>query len=207
MRLVPLALACLLMGGSAEAGTLVQGRLEGLQFQAELGSDRNLVLVTVAGTRRLVDLGSDDVFLLGQGRDKRLRAGALDDGSPLRSWRLTQWYAGPMVAGNASTYNVLTLDETICGEVLASRWMSQFLEPIVRAVDLVQRVDQRVRPKDYGTCGTIPFDVYAENGWPLMAGWKDQTVFKTDKVSFDHPIADGLIQRPKDFADCGARAC
>jgi hypothetical protein len=207
MRLFLLGLACLLLAGGAEAGTLVQGRLEGLPFQAELGSDSNLVLVTVGGTRRLVDLGSADVFLLDEGRARRSRAGALDNGSPLQSWRLTRWYAGPMVAGNASTYNVLTLDETICGEVLASRWMLQFLDPIVRAVDLVQRVDQRVRPKAYGTCGRIPFDVYAENGWPLMAGWKDQTVFKTDKVSFDHAIPDGLIQRPRDFADCGARAC
>lgn len=207
MRLLLVVIGCLLLGGQAEAGTLVQGTLEGLPFRAELGTNRDLVLITVDGTRRLVDLGSADVFLLGEGQAKRSRAGAMDDGSPLRSWRLTQWYAGPMVAGNASTYNVLTLDETICGEVLASRWMRRFLEPIVHAVDLVQRVDERVRPKSYGTCGRIPFDVYAENGWPLMAGWKDQTVFKTDKVSFDHSIPAGLIQRPTHFADCGAKAC
>ncbi len=77
----------------------------------------------------------------------------------------------------------------------------------MRAIELVQRVDPRVRPKARGVCGTIPFDVYAENGFPLMAGWKDATIFKTDEVSFDHPIPDGLIKRPATFADCGTRAC
>ena len=169
MRTVPLVLALTLAAASAQAGILVEGELEGQEVRVELGAivtDR--AVVTVDGDRQVVELS-------------RPAPASADP------YRLTRWSGGPSVAGYGSNYNVLTLDETICGEVLAAPWMEEFLAPAVRALALVQRSDARIAPKKREGCGAIPFAVYAYNGFPLMAGWRDEPVFVTRRIRFDHP--------------------
>ena len=111
-------------------------------------------------------------------------------------YRLTRWSAGPPVAGYGSSYNVLTLDQTICGEVLAAPWMQEFLAPAVRALALVQHSDSRLAAKRREGCGAIPFATYAYNGFPLMAGWRDEPVFVTERIRFDHPTPAELQPSP-----------
>lgn len=209
MRLACLVAAALaLMPIAGRAGTLVEARFDGVPIKAELSDpSARLVRVEVGTTNRLVDLADNTVFVLGKGEAKRIRAGALDDGASILPWSLSRWSHGPVVAGNASSYNVLTLGEAICGEVLASVWMGPFLEPVTRALGLLQRVDKRLRPREHPHCGAVPFDVYARNGWPLMAGWKDAPIFTTTKVSFDAAIPAGDLSLPARFVDCSGNSC
>jgi hypothetical protein len=169
MRLVILSLLAWCATTPAQAGILVEGTLEGRPVRVELGTivtDR--ALVTVDGERRVVELAAP---------------------APVAAdpYRLTRWSNGPPVAGYGSSYNVLTLDETICGEVLAAAWMEAFLAPAVRALALVQGSDPRLAAKRRDGCGAIPFATYAYNGFPLMAGWRDEPVFVTRRIRFDHP--------------------
>jgi hypothetical protein len=199
MRLLRL-LACLVVAaliplGGARAGMLVEGLFNGHPIRAETGTDRNLVLVSLSDSRHLVDVERQQVFPLGDG-GAMIRAGALDDGAPLLPYSLRQWSAGPQVAGHASTYHVLQVGERICGEVLASAWMTPFIEPIIRSLELMQRVAPALQPKERAECGAIPFTVYARNGWPLMAGWVDEAAFLTETVRFDHYPDDAIFQRP-----------
>jgi hypothetical protein len=173
-----LALVALVSLGEARAGMLVEGLFNGHPIRVETGSDRNLVLVSVRGSRHLVDVERQQVYPLTSG-GAMIRAGAL-----------------PQVAGHASSYNVLQVGERICGEVLASAWMTPFIEPITRSLELMQRIEPDLRPKDRAECGAIPFNVYARNGWPLMAGWSDEAAFLTETVRFDHYPDDALFRRP-----------
>ena len=196
LRLVAcLALALLAAPLEARAGMLVEGLFNGLPIRAETGTDRNLVLVSVNGTRHLVDVERQHVYSLGSGAPM-IRAGGLDNGAPMLAYSLRKWSAGPQVAGHASTYHVLQVGERICGEVLASAWMAPFIEPITRSLELMQRIEPGLRPVDRAECGAIPFAVYARNGWPLMAGWADEAAFLTKTVRFDHYPDDAIFTRP-----------
>ncbi|MEZ5847340.1 MAG: hypothetical protein R3C70_11390 [Geminicoccaceae bacterium] len=182
---------------NALAGTLVEGAIEGVPVRFEMGSDRARVLANIAGKRHLIDLDHDHVFELDRAVPLRIRAGLHDDGATIAPYRLTEWSPGPPVGGHGSHYNVLQLDELICGEVLASRWMLEFLGPVIRSVELMQRLVPEIRPRPRGECGAIPFSAYATNGWPLMAGWKDATVVMTDNVRFDHKTAATMFELPE----------
>lgn len=178
MRRLVLAALAALSAGSADAGILLEGRLEGREVRVELGATvKDKAVVTVEGDRQVVDL----------------RAPAPVAPEP---YRLTRWSAGPPVAGYGSSYNVLTLDATICGEVLAAPWMEEFLQPAVHALALVQHSDPRLAAKRREGCGVIPFATYAYNGFPLMAGWRDEPVFVTERIRFDHPTPAELQPPP-----------
>ncbi|HET6466823.1 MAG TPA: hypothetical protein VFG43_00450 [Geminicoccaceae bacterium] len=208
LRRLFVALALVLAAGAgSEAGILMDGELQGQVVKAELGRDPSRVLVTVGGTRRLVDLGRGEVYLLDGPRPKRMSARLPDDREPILPYDLRQWSSGPPVAGHISFYNVLQVQGRVCGEVLASRWMGEFVQPIVRAVEIVQRIDPRVSPKRREGCGAIPFAAFALNGWPLMAGWKDDTTFLTKGIHFDYPPPESLLTPPTDFEECGRGGC
>ena len=193
-----LMLAGLGMASGARAGILVEAVFGDVPLRLEMGSDHDRVLVTVAGERYLVELQSQLVHPENGGSSAPIRAGLADDGASGLAYMLEHWSAGPPVAGNASTYHVLQVGEQICGEVLASAWMTPFLAPVVRAIELMQRVSPALRPVTREACGAIPFTVYARNGWPLMAGWRDEAAFLTQKVRFDHYPDDALFALPGD---------
>jgi len=186
---------------AARAGMLVEALFDDVPLRLETGSDHGRVLVTVAGEHYLVDLAPQNVYRLDGGAPTLIRAGLADDGASALPYVLDHWSAGPPVAGHASTYHVLQIDEQICGEVLASAWMTPFLEPVVRSLELMQRVAPALRPVQRESCGAIPFTVYARNGWPLMAGWRDEAAFLTQTVRFDHYPDDARFARPGDTVD------
>lgn len=191
-----LVLAFLLqLAPAAQAGMLVEGLFNGLPIRVETGSDRNLVLVSVNHSRHLVDVARQHVYPL-DGSAGMIRAGLADDGASGLPYSLKPWSPGPQVAGHASTYHVLQVGERICGEVLASAWMTPFIEPVIRSLELMQRVSPALAPEDRAECGAIPFTVYARNGWPLMAGWADETAFLTETVRFDHYPDEALFRVP-----------
>lgn len=179
MRFALLALLAGFAAAPAEAGILVEGRMEGQAVRVELGTVvTDKAVVTVDGDRRVVSL-----------------SGAAP--AAAEPYRLTRWSNGPPVAGYGSSYNVLTLDEAICGEVLAAPWMEAFLAPAVRALALAQVSDPRLAAKKREGCGAIPFATYAYNGFPLMAGWRDAPVFVTERIRFDHPTPAELQPPPR----------
>lgn len=187
-RLLAVVLGLALSTAAARAGILLEGRLENQPLRVELADDGARALGEVDGRRYLLELRRGEVFRLGaDGTRRRLAAGG-DDGATLDGYRLESWSPGPPVAGYGSVYNVLQRGETICAEVLSSRWMKRFAEPLVRAVTLLQRVETALRPRPRGACGRAAFATYARNGWPLMVGYRDRPIFVTETLRFGHPV-------------------
>ena len=188
VRSLAAALVVLLSTVPARAGVLLEGRLEGRPLRIELADDGARALGEVGGRRYLLELGPGRVFRLEPGDARRPVALPEDDGATLDGYRLESWSAGPSVAGYGSIYNVLQRGERICAEVLSSRWMKRFAEPLVRAIALLQRVETALRPRSRGACGRAAFATYARNGWPLMVGYRDRPIFVTERLRFGHPV-------------------
>jgi hypothetical protein len=180
-----LVLVLLLAATPAHAGILLEARLNGTDVRIELGSDPGRAVVTVAGEPRLIELN-----------------GTVPAAPP--EYRLSRWSTGPLIAGYGTTYNVLMLDATICGEVLAAPWMAAFLQPAVQAIAQLQQEDRRLAPVARPDCGAIPFQAFAANGFPLMAGWKDEPVFVTSRLRFDHQPPPELVPEPAPAAASAA---
>jgi hypothetical protein len=195
------AAAAMLAAGTASAGILLEGDYAGQPLRLELGQAQGRALATVAGERYLVDLDRGDVYALDAAPARRIRAATLPDAAPYRPFALERWSEGPMVAGHGSTYHVLIMEERICGEVLASPWMTGFTEPLVRAVELLQRAVPGLAPRAQEGCGRIGFGTFASDGFPLMAGFKDKPVFTVSALRFDHHPAEAGFTLPAGAAD------
>lgn len=165
------ALAAVLLAWPAAAGILIEATFEGVPVRVELGAAPDRAMVTMGGKRELVEL----------------RPVTVPPG-----YRLTPWSPGPVIAGYGTTYNVLTRDASICGEVLAATWMTPFLEPAAQALSQLQQREGKLAPTAREGCGAMPFGLFARNGWPLMAGWKDSPVFETRLLRFDHEASAEL---------------
>jgi hypothetical protein len=55
-------------------------------------------------------------------------------GAALGGYRVTPWGPGPVVAGHATVYHVITYNDEICAEMLVSGWMQPFMAPVVQAL-------------------------------------------------------------------------
>lgn len=181
-RLGTLAIA-LLLAGPAQAGILLEGRLEGVPIRLELAGPGEpgeaRVRATVAGEGRWVDLEQGTVEPAGPAS-----AGVEPPATGLV--RLTPLGGGAMIAGHGGSWQILTEDGRVCGEVLAAGWMLRFLEPAVRAVELLQAGDPRLRPRPRHGCSPLGFRHWTSQGWPLLAGGRAEAVFVTERIRFDH---------------------
>lgn len=189
-----LAATLLLTGlaGPAMAGTLVELRIEGVPLRLASGVDPDRIEARLDGRDYLVDpalgavSGADGRPMALEAPDERT-VGLLYGLEPWGGRRLS-------IAGERPSYLVLTLGETTCGEVLAATWTRPLIGRLVRAVELLQRLDHRIQPKARGRCGAVPFAAYAAKGWPLMAGWSDRAIVETSRIDLVHP-ADGRAAR------------
>ena len=96
---------------------------------------------------------------------------------------VTPWGPGPVIAGHATVYHVITYHDEICAEMLVSGWTQPFIAPVVQALDLL---DGMPAPAQGGGCERIPFAVYGAAGWPMLAGKIDHLTFETKVIRFDY---------------------
>lgn len=187
MRLFASLVFGLALVTSARAGILIEGRLEGVPVRLELASPgepgRALVRATVAGEVRLVDVERGTIEPPGT----RPNAPGVHGPGP-GLVRITPLGGGAMIAGHGGAWQILTEDDRICGEVLAAAWMLRFLEPAIRALELLQASDPRLGPRPRHGCAPIGFRQWTGQGWPLLAGGRAEAVFLTERIRFDHPL-------------------
>lgn len=187
VRALLLALALALAAGPARSGILVEARLEGvplrLEFAARGEPGTGLVAASVDGSARLIDLESGVV----RGPDGAPRPPRPDrPGSGAGLVGLTPLGGGAMVAGHGGAWQLLTEDGRICAEVLASAWMLRFLEPAIRALELLQAVEPTLAPRPRHGCSAFGFASWTTQGWPLLVSGRSDTVFATERIRFDH---------------------
>jgi hypothetical protein len=97
------------------------------------------------------------------------------------AYRVTAWGPGPVIAGHATVYHVITYGDEICAEMLVSGWMQPFLAPVAAALDTLEH------PQGSGRgCAQVPFATYAAAGWPMLAGKLHHLTFETRTIRYDY---------------------
>jgi hypothetical protein len=180
---------------TATTALLIEGDFAGKTMRILVDTAQSKADVTIGDDRLWVDLASNEAHRVADDGTVTEEALAATDRPPAPE--IKPWGPGPTIAGHASVYHVMTLGDEICGELLVSRWMKPFVDPAVKALAIIERLERDVELTSTGlegACGALPFSSYAKAGWPLMAGSIDQPIFKTETISFDYePSGDELI--------------
>jgi len=186
-------LASLLPQASADAAVLIEATKHGEPFRMVIDSQQQRALIATARGESLIDLARGELYLRGPGaiaHKMRMQTPALGRAA---AYRVEPWGPGPVMAGHATVYHVISHGEEICAEMLVSGWMTPFLRPLVQALDLLEELSGT--PRGYG-CGRIPFAIYAAAGWPIIAGKLDHLVFETHELRFDYQPRERELALP-----------
>lgn len=201
MRIALLTLvgALHLVSGVARAATLIEMNAGAEPLRLVIDRPQQRVLIESAERRTWFDLHGGLVYHR-EGKGPAVRAHARyrpghDEPPP---YRIERFGPGPIVAGQASTYEVLSLEDRICAETMLSEWMLPFLDPAIRAIASMQQT-LGTAPAD--PCAGIPFATYAAGGWPLIAGKSDRPTLVTKSVAFDYAAAPEELMPPEGFVE------
>lgn len=192
---LPLLAALLIFVPStlSEAAILIEARKEreALRIVIDAGQQRALI-VTPRG-RSVIDLETGQIYAESVGGAARQLP--IARGEAQGAYRVTPWGPGPVIAGHATVYHVITYGDEICAEMLVSGWMQPFMAPVVQALDAL---DGMAEPAEGSGCARIPFRVYAAAGWPMLAGKIDHLTFETRAIRFDYEPLPGELATADD---------
>jgi hypothetical protein len=192
-----LAAALLLLPGDVHGATLIELRAEGEPVRLVIDRPQQRVLITSASRRTWFDLNGGFLYHReGDGPTQRAHARYRPGHDEPAPYRIERFGPGPSVAGQASTYEVLFVDDRICAEMMLSAWMRPFLDPAIRAIALMQEMLSALRADP---CTEIPLATYAAAGWPLIAGKSDRPTLETRTIAFDHEASPGELVPPEAF--------
>lgn len=198
MRLCLLLAAMLLcLPAPGRAAVQIEASAEGKHLRLVIDRDRERVLVQNDKVYSLVDLAGGAVYVdRGDGLPERIHARYRPGHDAPPPYRLEPFAPGPMIAGHASRYHVLFVEDRVCAEVLVSGWMRPFVDPAVQALALLERLDGR---NGEDPCADIPFATLAAAGWPLLSGKIDRPTFETLDVRFDYQPKPKELDVPARF--------
>ena len=164
----------------AEAAVLIEARKQRDALRMVIDVEQQRALIATPRGQSVIDLARNRIYVGGAGaaRQMPIRPGGA---AALGGYRVTPWGPGPVVAGHATVYHVITYNDEICAEMLVSGWMQPFMAPVVQALDLLDDM-----PAQGSGCARIPFAVYAAAGWPMLAGKIDHLTFETTAIRFNY---------------------
>jgi hypothetical protein len=172
------ALLILAPSAMAEGAILIDARKQGDALRLVIDADQGRALIVTPRGQSVVDLERDRIYVR-QGAGGRREIPIERGAASLGAYRVTPWGPGPVIAGHATVYHVITYRDEICAEMLVSGWMQPFMAPVVQALDLLDGVPA---PAQGGGCGRTPFAVYGAAGWPMLAGKIDHLTFETRSI-------------------------
>lgn len=194
---IPLVLATSSSGlatSEALGALLIEGVFSGKALRIVVDEETAEADVTLDGKRHVLDLDAGEAHRIEVDGTVHLAELSAKELAPLPE--IQPWGPGPSIAGHASVYHVMRLNEEICGELLISTWMKPFIDPAIEALSILERIKGEGGIKSTGldgACGDLPFSSYALTGWPLMAGGIEQPIFRTKAISFNYrPNGDEL---------------
>jgi hypothetical protein len=201
MRVVLLMLVCVLdlVPGTGHGATLIEMSAGAKPLRLVIDRPQQRVLIESAERHTWFDLNGGFVYHRdGEGTTRRAHARYRPGHAWPPLYRIERFGPGPVVAGQASTYEVLFVDDRICAETMLSEWMLPFLDPAIRAIALMQETLD-AGPAD--PCARIPFVTYAAAGWPLIAGKADRPTLVTKAVAFDYAATPEELMPPAAFVE------
>ena len=190
-----LSLAALLIlapSTPVDAAILIEARKQHDSVRMVIDAEQQRALIATPRGQSVIDLERNRIYVRGAAGAQQMpiRPGGA---AALGAYSVTPWGPGPVIAGHATVYHVITYQEEICAEMLVSGWMQPFMAPVVQALDLLEGM-----PAQGSGCAHIPFAVYAAAGWPMLAGKIDHLTFETKAIRFDYAPLPGELSAADD---------
>jgi len=199
LALVALAWFLLLAPAAARGAVLIEMTVNAAPLRVVIDRPQQLVLLASGERRTWFDLKEGLVYHhAGDGPARRAHARYRPGHDRPPPYRIERFGPGPIVAGQASTYQVLFVDERICAEMMLAEWMRPFVDPAIRAMATIQQL-QGGHAGD--ACGGIPLVTYAAAGWPLLAGKAHHPTLATRTIAFDYTPAPDELTPPAAFVE------
>jgi hypothetical protein len=204
MRLARLALVWMLLlpAAAARGAVLIEMTVGTEPVRVVIDRPQQRVLIGSGERQTWFDLG-DGLVYHREGDAAAARAHARyrpgHDRPP--SYRIERFGPGPIVAGQASTYQVLFVDDRICAEMMLSAWMRPFVDPAIQAIALLEQLRGE---QAADSCAGIPLATYAAAGWPLLAGKSDRPTLATRTIAFDYAPSPDELTPPAAFVEVPA---
>jgi hypothetical protein len=199
VALLTLIAALQLAFGAAAGATLIEMSAGARPLRLVVDRPQQRVLIESADRQTWVDLNGGFIYhRAGDAPAARAHARYRPGHQEPPPYRIERFGPGPIVAGQASTYEVLFADDRICAEAMRSSWVLPFLDPAIRAIGLIQ---QTLDGGAADPCGGIPFATYAAGGWPLLAGKADRPTLVTNAIAFDYAASPAELTPPAAFVD------
>jgi hypothetical protein len=188
-----------LMPAASFAATLIEMSTGGGPMRLVIDRPQQRVLIESAGRQTWFDLNGGLVYhRAGDAAAERAHARYRPGHDEPPPYRIERFGPGPIVAGQASAYEVLFAGDGVCAETMRSEWLLPFLDPAIRAIALIQ---QTVGAPSADVCGAIPFATYAAGGWPLIAGKADRPTLVTKAIAFDYAATPAELTPPAAFVE------
>jgi hypothetical protein len=188
-----------LMSGAASAATLIEMSAGARPLRLVIDRPQQRVLIESADRHIWFDLNGGFIYhRAGDAPAERARARYRPGHQEPAPYRIERFGPGPIVAGQASTYEVLFAEDRICAETMRSTWVLPFLDPAIRAIGLIQ---QTLDGPPGDPCARIPFATYAAGSWPLIAGKADRPTLVTNAIAFDYAADPAELTPPAAFVD------
>lgn len=191
--------AMVVLSGAVHGATLIELSADGESVALVVDRPQQRVLIKSSERRTWFDLSGGLVYHReGDGPTQRAHARYRPGHDQIAPYRIERFGPGPVVAGQASTYEVLFVEDRICAEMMLSGWMRPFLDPAIRTIALIQQTRSAERAD---ACAEIPFVTYAAAGWPLLAGKSDRPTLETRAIAFDHEASAEELTPPANFIE------
>lgn len=206
MRRALLALAFLLSlaPDAARGAVLIEMTVGAQPLRVVIDRPQQRVLIADGERRTWFDLNAGLVYHRdGNGPAQRAHARYRPGHDRPPPYRIEHFGPGPIVAGQASTYQVLFVDERICAEMMLAEWMRPFVDPVIRAMASIQQVRDG---REEDACDGIPLAAYAAAGWPLLAGKADRPILATRTIAFDYAPGPDELTPPAAFVEVSIEA-
>ena len=188
------ALLILTPSSMAEAAILIEAHRQQDSVRMVIDAEEQRALIATPRGQSIIDLERNRIHVRGAAGARQMPIAA-DGAAALGGYRVIPWGPGPVIAGHATVYHVITYYEEICAEMLVSGWMQPFMAPLVQALDML---DGMPAPAQSSGCARIPFAVYAAAGWPMLAGKIDHLTFETTAIRFDYVPLPGELASADD---------
>lgn len=200
--------AMLAAAPTARAAVLLEARVGTETVTLISDADAGRVRLTGPGGARLVDLASKTVYLLAPGAPPRMiRVGKLDSAghAPPPHVAIEKVGVGPRVAGYPTTRFRLRVGATLCSVIDANLGLALKLAPAVKALDLLDRLDEARGGDSRSVCEHVPYRRYKRIGWAMRVQDSNAPAMEVVAVTADYKPAAGALDLPEAAQDLTAR--
>ena len=170
------------------AATLVETSVGGVPVWLVDDPRHERVLIASRGGSKLIDLRSRTVYMIApNGTAQKVHVDAFRKVNvEVPPFEIEKLGPGPRVADYATTRFRLSVGGQTCSVIDANLTLTEPLKRAMRAVELLDRIDNAVQGVNRPLCERIPFREYARIGWGLRVADTDSPVVETVAVIRDY---------------------